>query len=443
MRGEGKITLQMASGRIAKLPSLMMNRSKEYNYALEGLRGLAAMWVFFAHAFSWQLFDPVYRLSYPWPEYLISFTSPAHIGVLIFICLSGYVIGLTNPANKPLSPKQYLFKRFIRIYPLYLLTVVISSLIAGYTHLSQIFGHLIFLNPHFVAPLAGNNVLWSIGYEVIYYLVFLLIALFLPHKRTIFIYLILSLSILVCLVCLYPGQGKILASYLSGLVFWLLGMYLSWFCVPKPQFHNIETEEFLQNRIPLWSMLLLVVATGAYGNGGSILNGLHLSSTITSPLGLNDFFCIPIVIYIFLALTQNTVSKLFKKLCFVVSFLLPSTFITIASFQGKLLNYPTYLATLILLVLAVFLLPVKTTLQPLENLKWSGSVSYAIYIFHIPVMVLIGKIPNFSNTLWEFLLRLCLSLAATLAVANFAETKLQPSIRHHIQLLIAGIIKNG
>ncbi|AFZ27945.1 hypothetical protein Cylst_5970 [Cylindrospermum stagnale PCC 7417] len=63
----------------------MINRSKEYNYALEGLRGIAAMWVFFAHAFSWQLCDPVYRLSSLCPEYLISLTSPAHIGVLIFI----------------------------------------------------------------------------------------------------------------------------------------------------------------------------------------------------------------------------------------------------------------------------------------------------------------------------------------------------------------------
>ncbi|WP_392534648.1 acyltransferase family protein [Nostoc sp. C117] len=420
----------------------MMYHSKEYNYALEGLRGLAAMWVFFSHALSWQIFDPVYRLSYPWPEYIISLTSPAHVGVLIFICLSGYVIGLTNPPNKPLSPQKYLFKRFIRIYPLYLLTVIISSAIGGFTNLNQVFGHLIFLNPHFVAPLAGNNVLWSIGYEVIYYLIFLLIALFLPHKKTIFINLILSIIILVCFLCLYPGECKIIASYLSGLVFWLLGMYLSWFCVPKPQLYNIETERSLQNKIPLWSMLILVAATGAYGNGGAILNGLHLGSAIISPLGLSDFFCIPLVIYIFLALTQNTGSKILKKLCFVVSFLLPSVFVTIAAFQHKLLTYPTYFAALILLVLAALLLPIRTTVEPLEKLKWSGSISYAVYIFHIPIMLLIGKIPNFSNTLWEFLLRLSCSLTATIAVANFAETKIQPLIRHRLQFIIAGIGKN-
>lgn len=420
----------------------MMNRSKEYNYALEGLRGIAAMWVFFSHAFSWQLFDPVYRLSSPWPEYLISLTSPAHIGVLIFICLSGYVIGLTNPPNKQFSPKRYLFKRFIRIYPLYLLAVIISSLITGSTTPNQVLGHLTFLNPHFVTPLAGNNVLWSIGYEVIYYLIFLLIALFLPHNRSVHNNLILSIIVLISFLCSSSEQGKILASYLSGLVFWLLGINLSWFYLPKPQLDNIETEELVQSKIPLWSMLVLIVATGAYGNGGAILNGFNLGNAITSPLGLNDFFCIPIVIYVFLSLTQNTVSKRIKTLCFVASFLLPSIFIIFAGFQGKLLNYPTYTAALILLVLAALLLPVRTSAQPVEKLKWVGSISYAIYIFHIPVMLLVGKLPNFSNTLWEFWLRLCFSLLATLVVATLAETILQPWIRRRFQFLIADMSKN-
>jgi peptidoglycan/LPS O-acetylase OafA/YrhL len=408
-----------------------MNHSKEYNYALEGLRGLAAMWVFFSHAFSWQIFDPVYRLSSPLPEYIIAFTSPAHMGVLIFICLSGYVIGLTNPPNKPLSPKQYLFKRFIRIYPLYLLTVVISSLITSPTSLKQVFGHLIFLNPHFVDPLAGNNVLWSISYEVIYYLAFLLIAVFLPHNKRILTNLILSNIVLVCCGYFYPDSAKFIASYLSGLVFWLLGMYLAWFCRPQAQLHNNPLEATVQNKLPLWSTLIVITAS----SGGAILNGLHLGSMITSPMGLNDFFCIPIIIYIFLSLTRNTVSKHIKRFCFIVAFLLPLILTIFAGFQGKLLKYP-YSTTLILLILGVLLFPIKTSTLPLEKLKSLGSISYSIYIFHIPVMFLIGKFPNFSNTLWEFLLRLCFSLAATIAVATLAETVLQPWIRRQFQFLI-------
>ncbi|MBD2164347.1 acyltransferase [Calothrix membranacea FACHB-236] len=412
-----------------------MNHSQEYNYTLEGLRGLAAMWVFFAHALGWQLFDPVYRLSSQLAKSLISLTSPAHLGVLIFICLSGYVIGLTNPPKKPLSPKRYLFKRFIRIYPLYLLTVIISSLVTETTSLNQALGHLIFLNPHFVEPLSGNSVLWSISYEVIYYLLFLLIAFLLPNKKHILLQIILVITLMACFVSLYAVQGKFIASYLVGLVFWLLGMYLAWFCRQKFPLDDADTEKTVQIKKPLLSILLLIIANQSCG-GGAILNGIHLGSAITSPLSLGDFFYIPIVIYVFLSFTRNTVSIFIKKACCVASFILPSTFLATAYIQGKFLKELGYFIPFILLLLSFFLMSVKSSTQILESLKWLGSISYAIYIFHIPLMLLIGKIPNVSNTLWEFLLRLCFSLTATIVIATLAEKKFQPWIRRNFQLLM-------
>jgi len=109
------------------VPPDSQTRSKaSHNYALEGLRGLAALWVAYAHVFGFKYeLDPAYHLTFPFQDYFHA----AHGGILIFFVLSGYVIGLTNQA--PFSRANalpYLLRRFIRLYPIYLLSIILGVL---------------------------------------------------------------------------------------------------------------------------------------------------------------------------------------------------------------------------------------------------------------------------------------------------------------------------
>lgn len=99
-----------------------------YNYSLEGLRGLAALFVLSCHAFGYvNALDPSYTL----PKFLHYFHS-ARGAVLIFFILSGYVIGLTNTQDFSYKEsREYLFRRGVRLIPIYwiaiILTVCVSS----------------------------------------------------------------------------------------------------------------------------------------------------------------------------------------------------------------------------------------------------------------------------------------------------------------------------
>ena len=69
-----------------------------------------------------QTLDPHYQ-----PTGIFSFQAPGHLSVLIFFILSGYVIGLTN--QRPLEAASigtYLKKRIVRIYPIYLLSILLA-----------------------------------------------------------------------------------------------------------------------------------------------------------------------------------------------------------------------------------------------------------------------------------------------------------------------------
>jgi peptidoglycan/LPS O-acetylase OafA/YrhL len=91
------------------------------------LRGFAAMVVVWHHFIVHQnRLDPHYNLSG-----IFAFNPPGHLSVLIFFVLSGYVIGRVHLL--PLSRQDivpYIKKRFLRIYPIYAVTMLLGLLVA-------------------------------------------------------------------------------------------------------------------------------------------------------------------------------------------------------------------------------------------------------------------------------------------------------------------------
>lgn len=105
--------------------------------------------------------------------------------VIIFFLLSGVVI-FANEHRRALAPRGYFVRRLRRIYPALIVALLVSVLVAWDNHdLLQRFrwpelaGNLLSLQDVsslkpgvIIDPFLGNNPLWSLSYEMAFYLVF-------------------------------------------------------------------------------------------------------------------------------------------------------------------------------------------------------------------------------------------------------------------------------
>jgi peptidoglycan/LPS O-acetylase OafA/YrhL len=150
---------------------------------LDVLRGVAALSVVFNH-FGYFVPKPVQSAVYQW-------INPGDYGVFVFFIISGYIV----PASleRKGSVRTFWISRLFRLYPLYLLAVGIAVVLwmlhvgslrgEGADPETSILSQMLMMSN----VLAGENlpnVVWSLSYEMIFYL--LLTALFMArvHRRS-------------------------------------------------------------------------------------------------------------------------------------------------------------------------------------------------------------------------------------------------------------------
>jgi peptidoglycan/LPS O-acetylase OafA/YrhL len=150
---------------------------------LDALRGIAALCVVYAH-FSTHVLPRVHQAVY-------DVFDPGLYGVLVFFMISGYIV----PASleRKGSIRGFWLSRIFRLFPLFVFAVAAALLLhdAGYAPLrgtqdnagASVLAHLFMLDD----LLGGHNlivVLWTLSYEMVFYL--LLTALFTVglHKRS-------------------------------------------------------------------------------------------------------------------------------------------------------------------------------------------------------------------------------------------------------------------
>jgi peptidoglycan/LPS O-acetylase OafA/YrhL len=150
---------------------------------LDALRGMAALCVVYAHfgarVFTW-LHLAIYRVF-----------DPGLYGVLVFFLISGYIVPASLERRG--SVRTFWLSRVFRLFPLFLIVVGITLLLHAFGLASvqdtnqnvaaSVLSHLFMLSD----LLAGTNiivVIWTLGYEMVFYL--LLTALFTAglHRRS-------------------------------------------------------------------------------------------------------------------------------------------------------------------------------------------------------------------------------------------------------------------
>ena len=172
-----------------------MARAKEVP-VLTGIRGLAAILVFVSHAT-----NECYQ-----GKYLGE--GGGQLGVMLFFMLSGYLMSMLYLDESPSKAATYdfLINRLSRIYPMFFVVVIANYAAAhffpsintyGIHNVSDLIEHLLFIK--------GNSVLWTIGPEVIFYGLFVVMWCIRPKGE---IYLYAFIAILVMASTL-PGGNDV------------------------------------------------------------------------------------------------------------------------------------------------------------------------------------------------------------------------------------------
>ncbi|QFU10335.1 Acyltransferase family protein [Rhodobacteraceae bacterium THAF1] len=160
---------QMSNGSGATTPA--GHQKTQFNAAVHGLRGLAAMMVFFAH-----ILNGLREHAYPEMTEFVArsevFWNLGTYGVYLFFTISGFVI---LPSAMRYSAGEFAARRFWRIYPLFLFMTVIFIVLAGVTGQGDVSldPYTIFVALTFMDLFTPTGQLtpnaWSLTFEVFFY----------------------------------------------------------------------------------------------------------------------------------------------------------------------------------------------------------------------------------------------------------------------------------
>ena len=238
-------------------------------WPLEICRGLAALYVVMHH--SREMLPAAVR----------PFLLFGQEAVILFFLLSGFVIHY-NYATKPVFDRaDFLWKRFVRIYPIFILVMLLSvgiNVLAGtdnaHTDGASFFYNLIGLQDSQLqkpgigyATFGDNDPLWSLGYEVWFYLFYAITGAARFNRNILAVTMIAVVSALV--FSQYPNKTCLTLLYLP---IWWLGAALA---------EASLTDRFAPFFQGMGSLLITLVAYV----GGSY----HLIHSSHSTIGLHPF----------------------------------------------------------------------------------------------------------------------------------------------------------
>ena len=370
-------------------------------------------------------FDPNYMPTGVW-----AFNPPGHFAVNIFFLLSGFVIGKSHP--QPLRRTgilPYLRKRFVRLYPIYVLAVLAGVAAAGFTlPLHAIGQHLYFWASWGDPIMFENNPLWSLQYEVVFYLAFIPLSLLATRPWVVAVgAALLGIGALFLEANVFHST---LAQFLIGFSFWAVGWALS--ALPMAEGPT---------RWPrLLSALLLLLSL-------EHLDPLTIWATqlviwlsehqhpLNSPWGLN-YATLPyaIVIVLGMAGVRNTVLSALS----LVVHLLPLYGVVYTVLHSADPGASELLIPCVLYMVSLGLYfskaPALTTASKVvvQRLIPLGAISYGIYVIHFPILFTFGRVELFPGSVVGYLGRIVLYLLLTFLAATWLDKKFQPWIKKRL-----------
>jgi peptidoglycan/LPS O-acetylase OafA/YrhL len=221
-------------------------------------RGLSALYVVASHTFKSD-----HSIWYPWRY--------GGLAVMVFFVLSGFVIYL-NESSRVLQPAGYYFRRFRRIYPMLIISMTLSAALyfAGFIEADFNFYSLVATllcladnasmhSGTIAQPFLDNGPLWSLSFEVAYYLAFP--YLIRAYKKSESLgYAVTSLVPILGSITytLWPNHLSIVAEYLA--VWWIGAALARSYMLGKLSFRSMAPDLFV-----IFVLIVLQVAYLAFG----------------------------------------------------------------------------------------------------------------------------------------------------------------------------------
>lgn len=417
------------------LNSQLTDVTSKKEHELEALRGFAALLVVMSHLIGYGKFiDPGF-----FPYKLTNIYDGGHEMVLIFLLLSGFVIAISTKAISSASyVKLYIKKRFVRIYPIYLLSLLVT-LIIGTTKYQwlTILNNLVFTNVFFSDVMPGNGPIWSLHYEVIFYLLFIPVFYYKldPVKIGCFAF-ILGLTLLL----ISPYTNIISpASYCFGFCFWISGVIIARYFVNKDSkpidYVKLLSYLFLLISLPQLNVFPLILkAAGQFILGHPIeytYDG-NVNNWFKIAFSFSDFAYLP---YCFIGILLFTNRKFrYKNAIILILQILPMYAVVnlVLVHKWHLSHFFVYIGSYGLSWILFFLKPIflkKISIWCIKFLAWTGEISYGIYLFHIPMLILFNRLHFFSGSLFSFSVRVLLYLVLIYVIAYLVEKKYQIQVK--------------
>ncbi len=395
--------------------------------ALEGLRGLCALSILVSHISHDSTGFRTGGMSH-FPGYVPAFISYfGGIGVLVFFVLSGFVIGYTNQGcfNRA-NVVLYLKRRFIRLYPIYLLVILISFAVANeFGDVTKLLGHLFFLQTWLVDNVSSNGVLWTLHLEAGFYLLYLFI-----WWRPVYLRLWLAVCAGACFFSPFCDIHLLLV--LGYFYLWLLGLKLAQSVSGSGELPN-DTDPSM--RRAFWLSLFVSIAyitssvpeilVSRYQVSGhgqlSLLSVFMLSGLLVTlvsvPLGQIDWR------HFYLSLTWATTSSALA--------------VAWAVYSGNWnLIYSYQMASIYLLLAggSLVLSPAKIEISGLlSRAAWWGSISYSLYLIQNPIERTVFPLISKSSSIevwWSVSFAVFMIVVVT---SCFLELVLQPRIANFLR----------
>jgi peptidoglycan/LPS O-acetylase OafA/YrhL len=405
------------------LPAATVTTGKHTDMGIEGIRGIAAFFVALSHVFFSNILDPQTHLS---P--VVASLEAGHAGVLVFFVLSGYVISWTNSrAYSPAAVRQYVKRRCVRIYPIYLgamlLTLVAIRTSGLYEPLRVLVGSLLCLqnfNGYFglsLNPPRVNGPLWSLNYEFLYYALFLLLWRYRPRLTLVFLPALLAGILAWFAPRLMP---LFIASYGCGWIFWASGWWLS----AQP-----HLEEGTHDRTPLATWILLIFASHNINGIARACNALHFYSNDAGMVSIADLGLLPAILLAFAAVAHRRLP--WRKGLMVAAWAVCLVPIAGMIATGRLSTHGNWIVGTWAVALAGLLAGWRST-RWLKPFAWFGGISYAFYVVHFPLLYLVKGRPLPPPTPAGFVARVAVWAAIAVALSWFLEKRFQPWIRRRL-----------
>jgi peptidoglycan/LPS O-acetylase OafA/YrhL len=403
-----------------------------FDYTLEAVRGLAALLVVLGHVLAaGPQLDMHYR-----PAGIWRYAPPGHLSVLVFFLLSGYVIGRANaaPITTGSIGRRYLKKRLVRLYPLYVLALALTAALAASYHkpisLTVMGGYLGFMQGFVMAVPSYNQPIWSLPYEVIYYLLFLPVsARRWPAGWVAGV--CVGLGLLITQLGVLPPIAGALA---YGGAFWFSGL---WLAGRPPREQPLCYGTLLAYLLLLLSYQRLNILYTALHTLGLDVNETKVAF-FDRPIVFSDLSCLLIGLPLLAAFTNRRVPG--PRWLTLATLAVPGLYLAGYVATGRIwqpANFNSMCLPALFYLLAVGVYAARQQVAGcgawvVGKLTVLGGVSYGVYIIHYPLLFVFHEVAFFRGTAVTFLVRLLLYFAVVFALAWALEYRLQPWLKRQL-----------